>query len=314
MGLKSYNKFVAGVVLHRGPGKSYPYQVPFTAAQLLAVYTSTPGGSSPIPLNIAPILPAGSIIEINGQLYRTDAAFQAGAYGSMTPLGMHPSVIGPKDTSTFNDRAAVYWNATTNCFTSSASGNQLVGYAVANPDLGTATQTATSTLTITPSSGQTVANAVGSVTGGTSMDNLPGTYASGDTLMEVECVAQLGDRELHGPGDERDRRSGHGQQHRGHGRRQCQPDDRRQRRDPQPAGPDVRRPADAPGDRRLHHLGHRQGVPRAAHAGNHIDGTNKFATMSAFGQGMLLESIPVSGTPTFAWKLIANLGSTLSAS
>ena len=96
MGLKSYNKFVAGVVLHRGPGKSYPYQVPFTAAQLLAVYTSTPGGSSPIPLNIAPILPAGSIIEINGQLYRTDATFQAGAYGSMTPLGMHPSVIEPE--------------------------------------------------------------------------------------------------------------------------------------------------------------------------------------------------------------------------
>ena len=315
MGLKSYSKFVAGVVLHRGPGKSYPYQVPFTAAQLLAVYTSTPGGSSPIPLNISPILPAGSIIEINGQLYRTDAAFQAGAYGSMTPLGMHPSVIGPKDTSTFNDRAAVYWNATTNCFTSSASGNQLVGYAVANPDLGTATQTATSTLTITPSSGQTVANAVGSVTGGTSMDNLPGTYASGDTLMEVECVCAnsvtvnftgQGTNVIADPG----------------------------------TGNSIVVTAGGNANLTIAASGETRNLPVPTFDGQRmrlaiggfttsatvkvslggatpattIDGTNKFATMSAFGQGVLLESIPVSGTPTFAWKLIANLGSTLSAS
>ena len=319
MGLKSYSKFVAGVVLHRGPGKSYPYQVPFTAAQLLAVYTSTPGGSSPIPLNIAPILPAGSIVEINGQLYRTDAAFQAGAYGAMTPLGMHPSVIGPKKTTdTFNDRAAVYWDATNNYFTSTVGSNLLVGYAVANPDLGTATQTATSTLTITPSTGQTVANAVGSVTGGTSMDNLPGTYANGDTLMEVECVCAnsvtvnftgQGTNVVADPGTATSIVV--------------------------TAGGNCNLTIAASGETRGLPVptfdGQRMRVAiggfttsatckvalGAAYNGTPattIDGTNKFAAFSAFGQAVLLEAIPVSGTPTFQWKLVANMGSTLSAS
>ncbi len=189
MGLAAYSKFVPGVELHRAPGKSYPYQVPFTAAQLLAVYGSTPGGSSPIPLNIAPVLPAGSMVVINSQLYFTEAAYQAGQLGAIRPLGCHPSVIGPKDASTFVDRAPVYWDGTNCCFTSTQGSNTFVGFAVANPNLGTATQTATSTLTIKPSSGQTIANAVATVTGGTSLDNLPGTYASTDTQMEVECAS-----------------------------------------------------------------------------------------------------------------------------
>ena len=237
----------------------------------------------------------------------------------MTPLGMHPSVIGPKKTTdTFNDRAAVYWDATNNYFTSTVGSNLLVGYAVANPDLGTATQTATSTLTITPSTGQTVANAVGSVTGGTSMDNLPGTYANGDTLMEVECVC-ANSVTVNFTGQATNVVA-----------------------DPGTAASIV---VTAGGNCNLTIAasGETRGLPvptfdgqrmrvaiggfttsatckvalGAAYNGTPattIDGTNKFAAFSAFGQAVLLEAIPVSGTPTFQWKLVANMGSTLSAS
>ena len=186
---------------------------------------------------------------------------------------------------------------------------------MANPDLGTATQTATSTLTITPSTGQTVANAVGSVTGGTSMDNAVGTYFNGDTLMEVECVcANSVTVNFTGQGTNVIADPGTGNSI------------------VVTAGGNCNLTIAASGETRNLPVptfdGQRMRLAiggfttsatvkvslGGASPATTIDGTNKFATMSAFGQGLLLESIPVSGTPTFAWKLIANLGSTLSAS
>ena len=44
-----------------------------------------------------------------------------------------------------------------------------------------------------------------------------------------------------------------------------------------------------------------------------VDGTNTVLNFSAFGQGVLLEAIPLTAT-TFKWMLIAKLGATLSTS
>ena len=73
---------LAGLRTHVGVGEAYPYVVPFTAAQLV---TPIPG------LNIAPILPAGSVVNIAGHLYRTVRDLEAGSpgpqIGASAPLG-----------------------------------------------------------------------------------------------------------------------------------------------------------------------------------------------------------------------------------
>jgi hypothetical protein len=173
-----------GLQTHVGDGAAYPYYVPFTQSQLV---TPIPG------LNVLPILPAGSLINIAGHLYRTIKPLEAGSpgpqIGAIVPLGPpRPSVIGPKDTSTFTDRADVYWDATANCFTATVGSNVKVGRAVSNPSLGSAVNGTGSSLNITPSTGATEYNAVASVTGGTSADGQVGAYAAGDAYMEVELI------------------------------------------------------------------------------------------------------------------------------
>jgi hypothetical protein len=312
MGLANFAKFVAGVILHRAPGKSYPYVVPFTAAQLVQPYGGTTGGSTPLAINFAPVLPAGSIIEINGQFYRTDRDFQAGQLGSITPLMLHPSVIGPKDTSTFTDRQPVYWNATTNAFTSVATGNAFVGYAVANPQLGSATQSATSVINITPTSTAPIGTAVCSVTGGTSLDNLAGTYASGDTQVEVECVSVYTGTlanvvEISDPGNGgviSVAASG-----------VCQltiasTADSRYLPAPSFAGETITVAVLTSGTSSSGSCALYTGST-TAHAGPLFDGTNDVDTVTAVGQAIKLSAIPASAT-TFRWMLDAKLGGTLS--
>lgn len=185
-----------GVRTSVGMGEAYKYRVPFTQAQLI---TPIPG------LNVFNKLPP-AIINIAGHLYRTLQDADAGTPGpqivNMVPLGpMRPSVIGPKDNSTFTDRANVYWDATNNCFTATVGSNVKVGYAVSNAQLGTAVNGTGSSVAYTnlstfPPSGQgtsltglTEYNAIASVTGGTSDDGNPGAYASTDQVMEVELIA-----------------------------------------------------------------------------------------------------------------------------
>lgn len=176
-----------GLQTYVGAGEAYPYTVPFSQATLAAAITPIPG------LNILPFLPAGSVINIAGHLYRTVKPLEAGSpgpqIGAIVPLGPpRPSIIGPKDASTFTDRANVYWDATNNCFTSTVGSNVKVGYAVSNPQLGTATNGSTSTLNVTPATNATEYNAVASVVSGTSADGQVGAYAAGDAYMEVELI------------------------------------------------------------------------------------------------------------------------------
>jgi predicted RecA/RadA family phage recombinase len=157
--------------LHRRKGEAYPYYNAIASASLQTPYST---------LNIAPILPAGTTIIINGHLYVTRNTMTSGQWGEMDPRGWHPSYIVPKKFGdTFADRAAVYWDATNCRATSTAGGNLFIGLAVANGDLGTATNATGSTLT-------TAANGASSVSGGTSADGLVGGYASADLYMEVE--------------------------------------------------------------------------------------------------------------------------------
>jgi hypothetical protein len=187
-----------GVRTSRGKGEGFSYYVPFTQAQLV---TMLPG------LNVFNKLPAGTIIDIGGHLYRTLQDLDAGSpgpqIGVMEPMGPHrPTVIGPKDNSVFADRANVYWDAVNNCFTATVGTNIKVGYAISNPQIGSAVNpSGGSTLSLTnlagafPPSGQgtsltglTEYNAVATVTGGTSADGLPGAYAATDTSVEVELI------------------------------------------------------------------------------------------------------------------------------
>ncbi len=177
-------------------GDAFPYRVSFTQAQLV---TMLPG------LNVFPKLPAGTIINIAGHMYRTlmdlDAGTPGPQIGAIVPLGPgRPSVIGPKDSSTFTDRADVYWDATNCCFTATAGSNVKVGHAVSNRQLGTALNGTGSTIAFsnastTPPVGQgtsltglTEYNAVATIVGGTSDDGNPGAYAATDPTMEVELI------------------------------------------------------------------------------------------------------------------------------
>jgi hypothetical protein len=165
---------LATLRLHRRRGETLPYYCAIAAASLV-----TPNSS----LNIATILPAGTLVNLNGQLYITRNAIQHNQWGEIDPLNWHPTYIGPKATGvTFADRAAVYWDETACNFTS-VSTNKFVGYAVANRDLGSTTNGTASSLTT-----GTATNPAYEVTGGTSMDGLAGAYATGDTFMEVELV------------------------------------------------------------------------------------------------------------------------------
>ncbi len=96
-----------GWSLHKRRGEALPYINPFTNAQLVAQYT---GATNPA-LNISAILPAGTVVDINGQIYVTRNATKAGQQGEIDPLNWHPTYIMPKkNTDTFIDRAAVYWD------------------------------------------------------------------------------------------------------------------------------------------------------------------------------------------------------------
>ena len=159
--------------LHRRKGEALPYYNAILAASLVTPYSS---------LNVQPYLPAGSFIAINGQNYVTRNSMASGQWGEIDPLEWHPTYIMPKKvTDTFVDRAAVYWDAT-NCYaTSTVGANTLIGYAVSNASIGTATNGTGSALT-------TAANGASSVASGTSADGLAGDYASADTFIEVEVV------------------------------------------------------------------------------------------------------------------------------
>lgn len=172
--------------LHRRRGEAHKYYNGIAASSLPQAWT----GSSPA-LNFAPALPAGTFVDINGQLYVTRNALQSGQWGEIDPLNWHPSYIMPKkSTDTFVDRAAVYWDET-NCYaTSTSSGNKFIGYAVINGELATGTTTSGSTLvtgTVTQTGLDSQTKSY-TVTSGSSADGQYKNYGSGDTYMEVEVV------------------------------------------------------------------------------------------------------------------------------
>lgn len=166
--------------LHRRRGESHPYYNAIAAASLVAQYS----GTDPA-LNIDPILPAGTVINLNGVLYVTRNALKSKQLGEMDPIGSwRPTYIVPKATGiTFADRASVYWDETA-CNATSVTTNKFIGYAVSNKDIGSATNGTSGTLTT-----GTATNAAYEVTGGTSADGLVGGYASGDTFVEVEIMS-----------------------------------------------------------------------------------------------------------------------------
>ena len=177
-----------GLRLHRRRGEAYKYYNALTSSTLSAIMPSN--FTSGIVLNVTPFLPAGTFVDINGQKYVTRNSMQSAQWGEIDPINWHPSYIGPKDTSTFIDRAAVYYDEVNCCFTS-VSTNKFVGYAVINGDLSTGTTTSGSTLV----TGTLTLTALGDsgtttycVTSGTSADGQFKNYAAGDAYMEVEFV------------------------------------------------------------------------------------------------------------------------------
>ena len=304
-----------GVRTARGVGEPYPYVVPFTQAQLV---TMLPG------LNVFNKLPAGSIININGLLYRTlmdlDAGTPGPQIGAMVPMGPpRPSVIGPKKTTdTFADRAAVYWDPVNNYFTSSSGGsNVFVGYAVSNPQIGSATNGTASSLNVTPSSNATEYNAVATITGGTSADGQVGAYANGDTSIEVELFSSnsvtvsytgQGTNVIADPGTAASIVVTQGGN--------CNltiAASGETRGLPVPTFDGQRMRLAIGGFTASATVKVALGAAYNGTPATTIDGTNKFAAFSAFGQAVLLEAIPLTAS-TFQWKLVANMGSTLSAS
>ena len=161
--------------LHKRRGEALPYYNAISAASLPTPYST---------LNVAARLPSGTYIAINAQPYVTRNSIDSGDWGEMDPLNWHPTYIVPKKSAdSFADRAAVYWDATNSYATSTPGGNQLIGYAVSNGDIGSATNGTSSALS-------TVGSASGcySIGSGTSADGLVGAYTSGDTFVEVELV------------------------------------------------------------------------------------------------------------------------------
>jgi hypothetical protein len=160
--------------LHRRRGEALPYYCAIASASLVATYTNP---------YVQPHLPAGTLVNLNGQIYITRNSIVNGQWGEIDPLNWHPTYIVPKATGiTFADRAAVYWDETA-CNATSVSTNKFIGYAVSNAQLGTTTNGTASTLTT-----GTATLPAYEVTGGTSADGLAGAYASGDLFVEVEVV------------------------------------------------------------------------------------------------------------------------------
>ena len=289
--------------LHRRKGEAYPYYNAIAAASLQIPYST---------LNVAPILPAGTPITINGQIYVTRNTMATAQWGEIDPLAWHPAYIMPKKVGdSFADRAAVYWDPT-NCYATSSSGgsNVLIGLAVANASLGTATNGTGSTLT-------TATNGASTVAGGTSADGLVGGYGSADTFIEVELLLSTTNTT-----------SFTGQT------QTVIADPGTAASIVVTAGGNCNLTIASPGETRGLPVptfdGQRMRIAiggfttsatckvalGAAYNGTPattIDGTNKFASFSAFGQAVLLEAIPLTSS-TFQWKLVANMGSTLAAS
>ena len=178
--------------LHKRRGEALQYYNGIASSSLVTQYT---GATSPS-INIAPILPAGTFININGQLYITRNNMTSGQWGEMDPLNWHPTYIMPKAAVTIgtatSDRVSLYWDATACCATTTVSTNKFIGYSVPNMDLATGTlftagqaTLATGTLTVSSFNGQTVAY---SVTGGTTADGKLRAYATTDLFVEVEVV------------------------------------------------------------------------------------------------------------------------------
>jgi predicted RecA/RadA family phage recombinase len=230
---------------------------------------------------------AGTAITINGNVYIAKRDIAAGRLGVLTKLRERPHWIVPKKVGdTFANRAAVYLDAVAadNSCTSTVGSNVLVGYAVANTDFGTGTS---------------------------------GAYASADTYMEIESdyvttttSNQTGQATnlIADPG----------------------------------TGANVVVTAGGTCELTIAAAGETRGVPAPTFDGQRmmltikgfttsatakvalgaaynatpsgtVDGTNKFVTFNAFGQGCLLEAIPLTAS-TYKWMLIANLGGTLAAS
>jgi hypothetical protein len=312
-----------GVRTARGAGEPYPYVVPFTQAQLV---TMLPG------INLYNKLPV-CIVDINGLRYRTLQDLDAGTYGpqigQIVPLGPpRPSVIGPKKVGdTFVDRAAVYWDPVNSQFTSSSGGsNWLAGYAVSNPQLGSGTNGTASAIAYgiagtgqgTSTANLTEYNAVCTITGGTSADGQVGSYAAADTSIEVELVGPVSTVTNNQTGQSTNIVADPGTAAEivvtsGGTCELTIAASGETRGLPAPTFDGQRMMLNIKGFTASATAKVALGAAHNATPSGTVDGTNKFVTFNAFGQGCLLEGIPASAS-TYKWMLIANLGSTLSAS
>lgn len=300
--------------LHKRRGEALPYYNGIAAASLAQQYQ----GSTPA-LNIAAVLPAGTFVLINTIAYITRRALQSGEWGEIDPLNWHPTYIMPKKVGdTFADRAAVYWDAT-NCYaTSTSAGNTLIGYALINGDLCSGSTTSGSTLasagSLTSFDGQTKAY---SVTGGTSADGQVKNYGASDISIEVEVVLtstatvnQTGQSTniVADPGTAANVVVTAG------GTCELTIAAAGETRGlPAPTFDGQRMMLNIKGFTASATAKVALGAAYNATPGTTVDGTNKFVTFNAFGQGCLLEAIPLTAS-TYKWMLIANLGGTLSAS
>jgi hypothetical protein len=289
--------------LHRRRGEAYPYFCNFAQASLVVPFST---------LNVAPILPAGTVVDINGALYVTRNVMSSLQLGDIDPLEWHPAYIMPKKVGdSFADRAAVYWDPT-NCYATSSSGgsNVLIGLAVSNGDLGTATNGTSSALT-------TAASGASTIISGTSADGQVGAYAAADTFIEVELVLSTSTsvsftgqsvNTIVDPG----------------------------------TAASIAVTAGGICALTIAGIGETRGLPvptfdgqdllltiggftasatcKVALGGAYnatpsttIDGTNKFVTFNAFGQAVLLKAIAASAS-TFQWMLVSKVGATLAAS
>ena len=235
----------------------------------------------------ASAIAAGTTVTINGSVYVAKRDMAAGLFGALTKLRTRPHWIVPKKVGdTFSDRATVYLDSTqtNNQVTSTTSNNVAVGYAVANTDFGTGTS---------------------------------GAYAAADTYMEIESdypstttTNQTGQATniVADPG----------------------------------TGANIVVTSGGTCELTIAASGETRGLPAPTFDGQRmmltikgftasatakvalgavyngtpsttVDGTNKFVTFNAFGQGCLLEGIPLTAS-TYKWMLIANLGGSLAAS
>ena len=133
-----------GVRTARGYGEAYPYVSAVRRRPSLITHAAG--------LERLPKLPAGTIINIAGHLYRTLKDLDAGNARSADRRRSSPSdrrgprSSGRRTPASFADRANVYWDAVNCCFTATVGSNVKVGYAVSNPQIGTAVNPSNSTV------------------------------------------------------------------------------------------------------------------------------------------------------------------------